>query len=76
MIAAAGGGSAVVRPGSRAAAGSVNCIDCHMPALPSNTITFLVNGQDQPMHDLIRTHLVAIYPDIAKAYLQKIGTGK
>jgi hypothetical protein len=60
--------------GSRASA--VNCIDCHMPSLPSNTITFLVNDQDQPMHDLIRTHLVAIYPDIAKAYLQKIATRK
>ena len=51
------------------AAGRVNCIDCHMPALPSGVITFGVNGKDKPMPDLIRTHRVAVYPDIAKEYL-------
>lgn len=49
-----------------------NCIDCHMPALPSNIITLQVNGKQQPVHDLVRTHRVAIYPDIAKQYLMSL----
>ncbi|GGA97424.1 multiheme c-type cytochrome [Puia dinghuensis] len=49
-----------------------NCIDCHMPALPSNAITLQLSGQDQLVHDLVRTHRVAIYPDAAKEYLEKI----
>lgn len=48
----------------------VNCIDCHMPALPSNKITLQIDGQDQPVHDLVRTHKVAIYPAIAREYLR------
>ena len=50
----------------------VNCIDCHMPALPSNKITLQINGEEQPVHDLVRTHRVAIYPDIAREYLGKM----
>ncbi|NII23826.1 hypothetical protein HB364_01955 [Pseudoflavitalea sp. X16] len=38
-----------------------NCIDCHMPALPSNKITLLANGQTSPTPDSIRTHLIAVY---------------
>ncbi|HLZ85782.1 MAG TPA: multiheme c-type cytochrome [Puia sp.] len=49
-----------------------NCIDCHMPALPSNAITLQLSGQAQLVHDLVRTHRVAIYPDATKAYLEKI----
>jgi hypothetical protein len=40
-----------------------NCIDCHMPALPSSKITLLANGQTSPTPDSIRTHLIRIYPD-------------
>ena len=49
---------------------TINCIDCHMPALPSNKITLQINGEQQPVHDLVRTHRVAIYPEIAKDYLR------
>jgi len=52
---------------------AVNCVDCHMPALPSNKITLQIDGQDQPVHDLVRTHRVAIYPDIAREYLSEQG---
>jgi hypothetical protein len=52
---------------------SGNCIDCHMPALPSNAITLLVNGEAQPVHDLVRTHRVAIYADATRQFLEKIG---
>lgn len=38
-----------------------NCIDCHMPAMPSSAITLLTNGQQSPTPDSIRTHLIAIY---------------
>lgn len=38
-----------------------NCIDCHMPALPSGRITLLANGEVSPVADSIRTHLIAIY---------------
>lgn len=40
-----------------------NCIDCHMPALPSSAITLLANGQASPTPDSIRTHLIAVYPN-------------
>lgn len=40
-----------------------NCIDCHMPALPSSSIALLTNGQASPTPDSIRTHLIAVYPD-------------
>jgi len=38
-----------------------NCIDCHMPALPSGKITLLTSGQQSPTPDAIRTHLITIY---------------
>ncbi len=56
--------------------GRVDCIDCHMPALPSAVITFGVNGKDKPMPDLIRTHRVAIYPDISAQWLQVHARGE
>ncbi|RPD42023.1 multiheme c-type cytochrome [Chitinophaga barathri] len=42
---------------------SQNCVDCHMPALPSNAITLLTNGAANPTPDSIRTHLITIYPE-------------
>ena len=51
------------------AASALNCIDCHMPVLPSKKITLQIIGEQQPVHDLVRTHRVAIYPDIAREYL-------
>ena len=38
-----------------------NCINCHMPALPSSAITLLTNGQGSPVADSVRTHLIAVY---------------
>jgi hypothetical protein len=49
-----------------------NCIDCHMPALPSQKITLQMSGEDQLVHDLVRTHRVAVYPDATREYLEKI----
>ncbi|MFT3827112.1 MAG: multiheme c-type cytochrome [Chitinophagaceae bacterium] len=47
-----------------------NCIDCHMPALPSGTITLQVNGHDSPVPDYIRTHLITTYEAESKKVLQ------
>ncbi len=52
-----------------------NCIDCHMPALPSQKIVLeLSNIADtgKTISNLVRTHHIAIYPDYTKAYLQKL----
>lgn len=42
---------------------AANCIDCHMPQQASNKIALLTNGQQSPTPDMIRTHLIRIYPD-------------
>jgi hypothetical protein len=41
-----------------------NCIDCHMPAIPSKAITLLSNGKATPTPDMIRTHLIKVYPRV------------
>ena len=52
-----------------------NCIDCHMPALPSKKIFLEVEDKAKSTPDLIRTHLISIYREQTKQYLEKI-TGK
>jgi hypothetical protein len=42
-----------------------------MPALASQKIIMRISGKDQLIHDLVRTHRVAIYPDAVRAYLEK-----
>ena len=49
-----------------------NCIDCHMPALPSQKIFLQFSDPDKPVHDLVRTHHVGIYPVSSKEYLEKL----
>jgi hypothetical protein len=51
-----------------------NCIDCHMPAKPSNMIQVEDNGNKLKVPYLVRTHRVAIYPEETKkvmAFIQK-----
>ena len=43
-----------------------NCIDCHMPALPSQVILLQLTGSSRPVHDLVRTHHIGIYLDVSK----------
>jgi hypothetical protein len=44
-----------------------DCITCHMPLKPSKAITELLPGDTKPTAALVRSHLIAIYPDeIAK----------
>jgi hypothetical protein len=48
-----------------------NCIDCHMPALPSGNITLLTDGQTSPTPDSMRTHLITVYPEETKKMLAR-----
>lgn len=47
-----------------------NCIDCHMPALPSRIIVLGLSGLDSSARDLVRTHRIGIYPASSKQYLE------
>ena len=49
-----------------------NCVDCHMPALPSSKIALLTNGQASPVPDSIRTHLITFYEDATQKILEKL----
>ena len=50
---------------------SKNCIDCHMPALPSRQV-FLRSSRNQSIPFFIRTHLVGNYEKQVKTFLEKI----
>ena len=47
-----------------------NCIDCHMPKKPSQTITMLM-GKGQKAAATIRSHYIAIYPDTLQHITQR-----
>jgi len=51
-----------------------NCIDCHMPLLPSQAIQLNVGNADKPVPDLLRTHRVAIYEEKTKEYIDNLRT--
>ena len=39
-----------------------NCVNCHMPVGASKNLTLLVSGNQTPSPELVRSHLIAIYP--------------
>lgn len=47
-----------------------NCVNCHMPVRASKNLTLLVAGQNAPSPELVRSHRIAIYPDITKKIIQ------
>lgn len=55
---------------------SDNCIDCHMPSLPSQKIFLQSADPDKSSPDFVRTHLVAVYPEVTKKFLEKKQTSK
>jgi hypothetical protein len=63
---------------------SDNCIDCHMPAMVTQKIALQSSGTGQAIISrigktlpiLVRTHHIAIYPEITKQYLEKLKTKK
>ncbi|MEO6229226.1 MAG: cytochrome c3 family protein [Ferruginibacter sp.] len=48
-----------------------NCIDCHMPMLPSKKIVLDVANSDKVVPDVVRTHRISIYPEYTKQVLEK-----
>ncbi len=46
-----------------------NCINCHMPSLPSRSIAVKLQGQEELRASLIRSHFVAVYPGEAKKFM-------
>jgi len=53
-----------------------NCIDCHMPVLPSQKIALMVANSKDLVPDMIRTHRIGIYPEKTKAFLENLKTQK
>jgi nitrate/TMAO reductase-like tetraheme cytochrome c subunit len=52
-----------------------NCIDCHMPALPSQKIVLeLSHTADtaSTISNLVRTHRIAVYAGATQAYLKTL----
>lgn len=49
-----------------------NCIDCHMPATPSKLISLQAEGKKEHIENLVRSHLIGIYPDAAHKQLRSI----
>ncbi|WP_114936730.1 cytochrome c3 family protein [Mucilaginibacter endophyticus] len=51
-----------------------NCIDCHMPLKPSNTIAVNDTSGKSSSPYLVRTHRIAIYPNETKKILAFLNT--
>ena len=49
-----------------------NCINCHMPLLPSKKIFLQMQNKQEMTADLVRTHRVAIYPEKAKEFIRSL----
>jgi hypothetical protein len=49
-----------------------NCIDCHMPAKPSKLIQLGTEKQSGQIANLVRSHLIDIYPAASKQYLKSV----
>lgn len=55
---------------------SDNCVDCHMPSLPSQKIFLILSNASKTTPDLVRTHRIAIYPGSTREYLEKLHARK
>lgn len=49
-----------------------NCIDCHMPAKPSELIKLGTQNNSKQISNLVRSHLIAKYPEASQQFLQSI----
>lgn len=50
-----------------------NCIDCHMPVNPSSTISLNTAQKSVVVPYLVRTHHIAVYPEVTQAIINKLG---
>jgi nitrate/TMAO reductase-like tetraheme cytochrome c subunit len=46
-----------------------NCINCHMPALPSKLIAVKLQGEKELRASLIRSHFISVYADETKKFM-------
>ena len=53
-----------------------NCIECHMPLKPSNSIGVFSKGDKKETPYFVRTHYIAIYPSESKKILSFINSLK
>lgn len=53
-----------------------NCIDCHMPEQRSRAIVFPLSGQELPIAAMIRSHLISVYPDETKNFVDNLNKEK
>lgn len=49
-----------------------NCIDCHMPLLPSRKIVLSIGNSQDIVPYLVRTHKVAIYREKTKEFIKEL----
>jgi Cytochrome c554 and c-prime len=50
---------------------SENCIDCHMPSLPSKAIFLQLEDASKSTADFVRSHRVAIYQEATKEFIKQ-----
>ena len=53
-----------------------NCIDCHMPAKPSNVIRVESVDGKMAIPYMVRTHRIAVYPEESKKIMSFIKSQK
>lgn len=53
---------------------SNNCIDCHMPSMPSKAIFLQVADASKSSADFVRSHRIAIYNDVSKNFIKQFKT--
>ena len=49
-----------------------NCIDCHMPLLPSKVLSVRLEGQQKSIPAMIRKHSISIYPEATQKFLETL----
>ena len=47
-----------------------NCIDCHMPSKPSQSIVLFTQGENRLVAAKFRTHFITVYREESKKYLE------
>jgi hypothetical protein len=53
-----------------------NCIDCHMPVMPSKNIFLQTNDPVKSSPDFVRSHRIAIYKEATDSFLNKFNSDK
>ena len=53
-----------------------NCIDCHMPKVPSKFVTELLPGQVEPTAAVIRSHYIKVYLEETKKFISGTHSNK